>query len=78
MLLTSCAQSRVLVIDGQSTIVKPYGWANKNTRYNEKVIYEPSLGNVVWSIIGVETVVLPVWLTGWQLFEPVKVKPEIK
>jgi hypothetical protein len=76
-LLTSCAQSRVLTIGGQETVVKPYGWANAKARKNENVVYETSLGNVVWSIFGFQTIVLPVWLTGWQLFEPVKVKPEV-
>jgi hypothetical protein len=77
-LLTSCAQSKVLTIQGQPTVVKPYGWANAKVRKNENVIYEVNAGNIVWSILGVQTVALPVWLTGWQLFEPVDVKPEQK
>lgn len=76
LILSSCASTKTFQIDGKEVEVKPYGWANKETRYNDKVIYEVSLGNVVWSIIGVETIVLPVWLTGWQLFEPVKLKEE--
>jgi hypothetical protein len=78
LILSSCANSKVLVINNQETLVKPYGWANKEARYNEKVVYETNLGNVVWSILGFQTIVLPVWLTGWQLFEPVKVKEETK
>jgi hypothetical protein len=78
LLLSSCAQSKVLSIGGQDTVVKPYGWANAKARRNENVVYEMSAGNVVWSILGFQTIALPVWLTGWQLFEPVKVKPEVK
>ena len=76
LILTSCADSKVLIINNQKTLVKPYGWANKNSRYNDKVVYEPVVGNVVWSILGIETIIVPVWLTGWQLFEPVSVKVE--
>jgi hypothetical protein len=78
LVLTSCADSKVLTINNQETLVRPYGWANKQSRYNENVIYEVNPGNVVWSIIGIETIFVPVWLTGWQLFEPVGVKEETK
>jgi hypothetical protein len=74
ILVSSCASPKTFVIDGQRTEVKPYGWANKESRYNEQVVYEVNLGNVIWSAIGIETIVLPVWLTGWQLFEPVRLK----
>lgn len=74
LIVSSCASSKTFQINDQSVDVKPYGWANKKARHNENVIYEVSLGNVVWSIIGVETVVIPVWLTGWQLYQPVRLK----
>lgn len=77
VILSSCADSKEFEIEGKTVIVEPYGWANKESRYNENVIYEISAGNVIWSIIGVETIVLPVWLTGWQLFEPIKLKEEV-
>lgn len=74
IMVSSCASPKTFVIDGQKTQIKPYGWANKESRYNEKVIYEVSFGNIVWSVLGIETIVLPVWLTGWQLFEPTRLK----
>lgn len=76
LIFSSCASSKTFQIDGQAVEVKPYGWANKETRYNDKVVYEVSLGNVVWSVIGFETIVLPIWLTGWQIYEPVKLKEQ--
>lgn len=76
LILSSCASSKTFQIDGQDVNVKPYGWANKKARYNDKIMYEVSLGNVIWSAIGFETIVLPIWLTGWQLFEPVKLKED--
>jgi hypothetical protein len=66
------------MIEGEAKVVRPYGWANAKARKNENVIYEVNAGNVVWSILGIQTIILPVWLTGWQLYEPVDVKPESK
>lgn len=74
LMFTSCASSKTFNIDGERVTVKPYGWANSEARKDDRVVYQVSAGNVIWSIIGVETIFLPVWLTGWQLFEPVKVK----
>lgn len=74
IILSSCASSKTFQIDGKEVEVKPYGWANKEASYNNNVIYEVSLGNAIWSVIGFETIILPIWLTGWQLFEPVKLK----
>lgn len=76
ILISSCASSRTFQIDGQTVEIKPYGWANKEARYNDQVVYEVSLGNAIWSAIGFETIVLPIWLTGWQLFQPVRLKEE--
>jgi len=49
---------------------KQYGFANLEER-NPKVRYEVSMGNVVWSAILCETVVAPIVLLGWYLYEPV-------
>lgn len=48
--------------------IAPYGWANMDTKV-PGVHYHVSVGNVVWSVITFETVVVPVVLTGWYLFE---------
>lgn len=74
LILTSCAESQTFIIDGEETIVEPYGWANKQVHKNDSVVYEVSVGNVVWSILGFETIVIPVWLSGWELYEPVRLK----
>lgn len=74
LLLISCAHNKTLIVDGKQTIAEPYGWANSDARKNDKVIYELSAGNICWSIILSETVVVPVYLTGWKLFQPVRVK----
>lgn len=53
---------------------EPYGWANYEARKDKNVVYEVCLGNVIWSVIGIETIFIPVWLSGWQLYEPVELK----
>jgi hypothetical protein len=76
--LISCADSKELVVDGKKITVEPYGWADADVNKIEGVEYQVNFGNVVWSVIGVETVIVPIWLTGWELFEPVKVKDTAK
>lgn len=74
-LLMSCADSKEFKISKEKTIIaEPYGWANYEARKDPNVIYEVCIGNVIWSIIGFETVIIPVWLSGWQIYEPVKLK----
>lgn len=73
-LLTSCADSQEFVIDGKPVYVEPYGWANYQELKNDSIIYEANMGNIVWSVILSETIVVPVWLTGWQFYEPVRKK----
>jgi len=74
VIFTSCADSKKLMINGKETIVEPYGWANKDVKKVEGVKYQVCFGNVVWIVIGAETVIVPVWLTGWELLEPVSVE----
>jgi uncharacterized lipoprotein YehR (DUF1307 family) len=74
ILLASCADSKKFNINGKDVVVEPYGWMNETAMKNDSVVYQVSAGNVVWSIIGVETVVLPIILTGNSLYEPVRKK----
>ena len=64
--LSSCADSKTFErADGTKFVAEPYGWATKKI---EGVTYEACIGNIVWDVIAV---VIPVWLTGWELYEPV-------
>ncbi len=74
LFITSCADSKKLTIDGKELVAEPYGWGNEEAQKVEGVVYEVSAGNVIWSIILCETIIAPVYLTGWELYEPVKVK----
>ena len=61
-----------------SFTAEPYGWADSKKLYNPNVTYEVSVGNVVWSVILSETIIMPIWLTGWRIKVPVKYKPSKK
>jgi hypothetical protein len=67
ILLSSCANDKI--INGK--VAKTYGWANTSDR-RDSVMYRVSVENVFWSILLCETVVVPIWLTGWELYEPLK------
>ena len=61
---------------GETKHYPTYGLFNENTAKSDKVCYKLSIGNVVWSIILVETIVMPIYFIGWSLFNPVAAKPE--
>ncbi len=75
LLTTSCADNKTFTDNhGKQFTAEPYGWANYESRKYDTVMYEPCVGNIVWSVIFSETVIVPVWLTGWQIMEPVGLK----
>ena len=78
--LSSCADSKTFErADGTKFVAEPYGWANYQTKKIEGVTYEACMGNIVWDVIAAETIVIPIWLTGWELYEPVSfVEPNVK
>jgi hypothetical protein len=51
-----------------------YGFFNADTDKSKKICYSVSVGNVVWSIITIETVVLPIYFIGFSLFNPTSLK----
>jgi hypothetical protein len=71
---SSCADEKTFKIDGETVVVKPYGWGNYQTNRHDSVIYEPVIGNIVWSVILFETIVAPIYFTGWAIMEPVQLK----
>ena len=64
---TGCGQ--VKEIDGFT--YDTYGWINEREKRNPDIEYQIIIGNVVWSCILVETIIAPVWFTGFSLYEPV-------
>ena len=48
-----------------------YGLLNSNDKENPNIQYELSIGNIVWGIILIETVIAPIYFFGFSLWEPV-------
>jgi hypothetical protein len=69
----SCADSKDFEIDGKNVTVEPYGWFD-TTQENDSIKYKVNVGNIIWSAIFSETIVVPVLLTGTELYEPVSKK----
>lgn len=70
MLLSGCGRSLTYENKEYST----YGLANESTHRSSKLCYEVSLGNIIWSIFLIETIVAPVYFIGWSIWNPVKPK----
>ena len=51
-----------------------YGLANQAEMQNPKIRYQVSVGSVVVAVIFWETVVVPVYVLLWDLYEPVGVE----
>lgn len=75
-LLSGCGRPAKLTVDGQPKIYPTYGLFNEVDNKSKNVCYEVSAGNVVWSIILIETIIAPVYFIGFSLFNPVGVKTE--
>ena len=48
-----------------------YGLFNEAENKDPDVCYSVIVGNIVWSIILIETVVMPVYFIGFSMYEPV-------
>ena len=69
-LVTGCHDSKVI----GGTLYEPVGVADESKK-SPDVQYDIVWGNVVWSVIFSETLVVPVVLIGWYLWEPVGPAP---
>jgi len=65
--LPACGDTKV--IDGVE--YDTYGFFNESEKKNPNIEYEIIIGNVVWSIILIESVVFPIYFIGFSLWEPV-------
>lgn len=54
-----------------------YGFLNEGEKRNPDVEYELIVGNVIWGIILVETIIAPIYFFGFSLYQPVGAKGEV-
>ena len=72
LVICSCAESKKFrKKDGSVFTAEPYGWANYETREIKGVKYEMNIHDLVLSTIFAETIITPVLITGYNIFEPV-------
>ncbi len=75
-----CGDSKVIKVPGNTTTgykyveFDTYGLFNQNDKKNPKIRYRLIIGNVVWSVILVETIIAPIYFLGFSLYEPVGLK----
>lgn len=68
--LSGCADNRKMCGREYET----YGLLNKDDVRDPSVKYSLSVGNVIWSVVLVETVIAPIYFIGFSLYEPVDLK----
>ena len=74
-LFTSCAEPKDFKDKkGKEFTAQPFGWGNESAQKNDTVIYQVSVGDIALSIVFSETIIVPVILTGWYLYEPVRLR----
>ena len=49
-----------------------YGLFNESNMKNPNIKYHLIIGNIVWSIILVETIIAPIYFLGFSLYEPIR------
>jgi hypothetical protein len=67
--LAGCSQT----INDPTRAYEPYGLLNEEKR-NENVCYETNVGDVILGIILVETIIAPVYIFGFDVKEPKRMK----
>ena len=72
-LIISCADSKDFIIDGEIETIEPYGWFDPDLKH-DSIEYKINTGNIILDIIFSETILVPIILTGEQLYEPVRKK----
>lgn len=74
LLLASCGRPQYF---NNGTAVKyypTYGLINGSSSRSKDICYEVSIGNVIWSVLLIKTVIFPAYFIGWSLFNPVRLK----
>ncbi len=71
MLLSACG-AEDKVIDGVT--YGTYGFMNEKEMKNPNIQYEISGWSIAWSIIFSETIIVPVYFIGWDMYQPIAKK----
>ncbi len=74
LLLIGCAEHKT--INGVTYL--PYGLLNQEENKNPAITYEVPIENLIVGALLCETIIIPIYIVGWDLYEPVAVKPPVK
>lgn len=66
----SCGDNKVINEKNYTT----YGFFDEQENKNPNIQYRLVTGNIVWSIILAETIIAPILLLGFDMYEPIKIK----
>jgi hypothetical protein len=66
VMFSGCGNSQV--VNGE--VKECYGLIDKQEIRDPNIKYKVVKGNVAWGVIGFSTIILPVWLFGWELYCP--------
>jgi hypothetical protein len=69
LMLVGCAEEKTI----NGVTYEPYGLFDQADHKNPNIRYEVDVPNVVWSVLLCSTVVVPLVVIGWDLYEPVGV-----
>ena len=67
MTVSGCNNNKV--INGK--VCQTYGFANQSENIDPDVVYELSTGSIIVAVIFSETIIIPLYIAGWDLFQPV-------
>ena len=71
--LSACGDSKVI----EGVQYDTYGLISESSTRNPGIRYALIVGNLVWGIILVETIIAPIYFFGYSLFEPIeKINPQ--
>ena len=74
VLATGCGSTKVI----NGVEYDTYGLLNEEDKKNPDIEYDVVWGNVFWGSVFIETIIVPVYCFGYDLYEPVGLKPPIK
>jgi hypothetical protein len=72
IMVSGCGESKTI----NGIEYDTYGLFNKADYRNPEIKYNIIVGNIVWSAILVETIIIPIYFMGFSLYEPVRAKTE--
>lgn len=79
--LVACGQDKTLCrqVEGERVCktFRQWGIADSSILKSSDVEYGVIVGNVIWGIVLIETIVAPVIIFGWYLYEPVDWKSDV-